>query len=536
VELYERIRRDRRDEEASVRELARRYRVHRRTVHEALGSAEPRPRKTPERESPALGPWKPVIRGWLETDVKDNVPRKQRHTARRVWQRLEEEHGAQVSESSVRGYVAEVRAELANTALEVTVAQEHAPGEDAEVDFGEFRARIDGQMLVLQLFIMRLSASGRGFAMAFVHQAQEAFLEGHVLAFAHFGGVPTGLIRYDNLKAAVLRVVVGRERVINERFIALRSHYLFDSFFCMPGEKGAHEKGGVEGEVGRFRRRHLVPIPAFDTVDDLNAFLVEAMTKDDERHVGRRVQTVGEAFAVEQRLLRPLPDEPFDCSRMLEAKVDAKARICVLQSFYSVPVRLARRRVPVRLGARHLEVLDPTSGAVVARHIRSAHKGSQDLQLDHYLEILAFKPGAMAGSTALAQAKKAGVLTEVHERFWAAARRERGDAAGTRALIEVLLLHRRMPAADVLAGMEAVLKVGSSAPELVAIEARRVRDADLAPVIPIESALGRYDRPAPALAGYDQLLAVGTSVLPAEPPVIPPVEHAATVTPIGDRS
>jgi len=292
----------------------------------------------------------------------------------------------------------------------------------------------------------------------------------------------------------------------------------------------------VEGEVGRFRRRHLVPIPALATLDDLNAFIAAAMAKDDDRHISRRVETVGESFAVEAPLLAALPDEPFDCTRMLEAKVDTKARICVLQSFYSVPVRLARRRVPVRLGARHLEVLDPTSGAIVAVHARSAHKGSQDLQLDHYLEILTRKPGGMAGSTVLAQANKAGVFTDVHDRYWAAARRERGDAAGTRALIEVLLLHRRMPADDVLAGMETVLNVASTAPELVAIEARRIRDADLAPVIPIEAALGRYDRPAPALAGYDQLLAVGATVLPAEPPVIPPVEQATTVTPIGDRS
>jgi transposase len=107
--------------------------------------------------------------------------------------------------------------------MDVVVAQEHAPGADAEVDFGEFRARIGGQLVVLQLFVMRLSASGREFAGAFVHQAQEAFFEGHVLAFGHLGGVPTGLVRYDNLKAAVLRILVGRDRVENDRFIALRS-------------------------------------------------------------------------------------------------------------------------------------------------------------------------------------------------------------------------------------------------------------------------------------------------------------------------
>ena len=459
------------------------------------------------------------------------VARKQRHTARRVWQRLVEEHGARVAEPTVRAFVAEVKAELAKVAVDVTVAQEHAPGADAEVDFGEFRARIGGQLEVVQLFVMRLSASGRGFAVAFMHQAQEAFFEGHVLAFDHFGGVPTGLVRYDNLKAAVLRILVGRDRVENERFIALRSHYGFDAFYCTPGVAGAHEKGGVEGEVGRFRRRHLVPIPEVDSLAALNAHIAAAMATDDGRTIGRRRDTVAEAFAAEAPLLAPLPDTPFDCARLLEAKVDAKARICVIQSFYSVPVRPARRRVTVRLGARHLEVLDPNGGAVIAVHPRSAHKGSQDLCLDHYLEILARKPGAFAGSTALAQARAAGVFTATHDRYWTAARRDLGDAAGTRALIDVLLLHRRMPTGDVLAGIDAALSVASTAPELIAIEARRLRDDAAAPVVPIEAALGRYDRPAPALAGYDQLLA-GATTETAETAESP----AATVRMIGPCS
>src|SRR5680860_417824 len=143
------------------------------------------------------------------------------------------------------------------------------------------------------------------------------------------------MIRYDNLKAAVTRILVGRDRVENERFVALRSHYGFDSFFCEPGIAGAHEKGGVEGEVGRFRRRHLVPIPEVASLDELNEMIAAAMVIDDDRRIGRRVETVGEAFAVEQRLLHPLPDDVFDCARLLEATVDAKARICVIQSFYS---------------------------------------------------------------------------------------------------------------------------------------------------------------------------------------------------------
>ena len=521
VELYERIRRDRRvDEQVSIRELARRHQVHRRTVREALASAVPTPRKVAERESPALGAYREIIRGWLTADVVDKVPVKQRHTARRVWQRLVEEHGAQVSESSVRGFVAEVKAELTGVATEVTIVQEHAPGEQAEVDFGEFTARIASDTVRLWLFIMRLSASGRSFVVAFAHQAQEAFFEGHVLAFAHFGGVPTGHIRYDNLKPAVVRIFTGRDRQENERFVTLRSHYLFDAFFCEPGVGGAHEKGGVEGEVGRFRRRHLVPVPEFDTLAELNVYIAAAMVADDARRIGARAETVAEGFAVEQPLLHPLPAERFDSARLLEAKVDAKARICVLQSFYSVPVSLARRRVPVRLGAHHLEVLDPVGGAIVAVHTRSLHKGTQDLVLDHYLEILTRKPGALGGSAALAQARASGVFTPLHDRFWEAARRAHGDGPGTCRLIEVLLLQRRMAAGEVAAGIEAALAVGATDPAVVAIEARRHTDGGLAPVVPIDDGLARFDRPTPSLAGYDQLLTDGA---------------LATVTPIRDR-
>jgi transposase len=137
----------------------------------------------------------------------------------------------------------------------------HLPGAEAEVDFGEFHAVIAGVLLKLWMFVMRLSCPGRAFHVAFATQAQEAFLEGHVLALEYFGAVP-GRVRYDNLKPAVVRVLRGRDRAESERFIALRSHYGFDSFFCTPGKEGAYEKGGVEGEIGRFRRRHLLPVPA----------------------------------------------------------------------------------------------------------------------------------------------------------------------------------------------------------------------------------------------------------------------------------
>jgi hypothetical protein len=506
VELYERIRKDSRDEGLSIRALAAKHRVHRRNVREALASAVPPDRKVADRESPALGPWTMIIRAWLVADRQ--VPRKQRHTARRVHQRLVAEYGAQVAESTVRAYVAQVNFELDNTLRLVTVPQTHGPGEEAECDFGEFMAWIGGELVKCWMFCLRLSHSGRGFHVAFCHQAQEAFLAGHVLAFEHFGAVP-GLIRYDNLKSAVIKILLGRDRLENERFVALRSHYGYDSFYCLPGIEGAHEKGGVEGEVGRFRRRHLVPIPRVASLAELNEMIAAGDVVDDDRHIGRRAATVGADASEELAWMRPLPDEPFDPAAILPSvKVDTKGRICVRQSFYSVPVRLARRTIVVRLGAHALEAI--WDGRVVARHERSLHKGTEDLVLDHYLEILVRKPGALPGSTALAQARACGAFGEAHERFWAEARRRLGDGAGTRALIGVLLLHRRMAAGVVIEAIDATLGIGSVDPDVVAIEARRIETRRLpAEVVPIGTG-ARDVRPAPRLDGYDQLLAGGS--------------------------
>ena len=206
--------------------------MHRRTVREALASATPPERKVEERSSPALGPFEALIREWLTADL--TAPRKQRHTAHRIWMRLVDEHGASVSESTVRARVAQNRFELTGHAAGVTVPQTHVPGEEAEVDFGELWAWIEGVYTRWWMFCMRLSYSGRAFHLVFSNQATEAFLEGHVAAFGHFGGVPAGRIRYDNLKAAVLKVLLGRERLENPRFVALRSHYGFDSVTPLP--------------------------------------------------------------------------------------------------------------------------------------------------------------------------------------------------------------------------------------------------------------------------------------------------------------
>ena len=195
-------------------------------------------------------------------------------------------------------YVARRRVELGLLTREVSIPQTHLAGAEAEVDFGEFYATIAGLVVKCWMFVMRLSHSGKAFHVAFATQAQEAFLEGHVLAFEYFGGVP-GRIRYDNLKPAVIRVLKGRDRTESERFTALRSHYGFDSFFCRPGIDGAHEKGGVEGEIGRFRRRHLVPVPTVASLAELNELIAAADLLDDDRVITGRPITIGAAFALE---------------------------------------------------------------------------------------------------------------------------------------------------------------------------------------------------------------------------------------------
>lgn len=532
VELFEAIRRDRRVDGLSIRALAVRHGVHRRTVRQALDNADPLPRKTPVRRSPRLESLKKLIDEMLRVDLE--APRKQRHTARRVLARLVDEHGvSDVSYSTVRDYVALRRPQIAAAAgrgLETAfVLQTHLPGAEAEVDFGDVWIRLAGVTTKCFLFTLRLSFSGKAVHRVFASQGQEAFIEGHLHAFAVLGGVPTGQIRYDNLRSAVSRVLMGRNRTESDRWVLFRSHYAFDAFYCIPGIDGAHEKGGVEGEVGRFRRNHLVPVPEVDSLAVLNARIDLADSGDDSRRIDGRLRSIGQDFTVEAPLLGPLPDDGFEPGLLLTPRVDRFGRITVRQCHYSVPIRFIGSQVRVLLRASELVVFDGRTQ--VCRHARSVTRGSQTLLLDHYLEVLLRKPGALPGSTALVQARQAGMFTATHEAFWAAARRAHGDTAGTRALIDVLLLHRHTPAADVIAGINVALSVGASSVDVVAVEARKAGELtrrhrsrqppppaaspeQAAPTAPTVASLTQRrlaappadTRPAPSVDHYDQLL------------------------------
>ena len=503
VELYEQVRLARRDEHLSVRALAVRFKVHRREVRAALASPIPEPRKAPERLSPLTGPWRSWIRDVLVAD--EAAPRKQRHTAERIRERLAAEHDVLVSPSQVRKVVAQLRAELAADVVPVVfVPQTRPPGAEAEVDWGQFQAIIGGQTMTLHLFSMWLAFSTRAFHRAYANEAQESFTDAHMRAFDRFGGVPL-LVRYDNLKTAVIKVLKGRNRSENQRFVALRSHYGFESFFCEPGIAGAHEKGGVEGDIGKFRRRHLTPVPVFDTLAELNAHIAAADQADEDRFVIGRGTGAGERvkalWIFEQGALWPLTVDTFDAATRLTARVDTKARVCVRQCFYSVPARHAGQRVTVALGADTVTIHDP-HGAVVAVHQRALHRRAEVLDLDHYLEVLWRRPGGLPGATALAQARTSGRFRPEHQLFWDSARRHLGDTAGTRALCDVLLLHRTHTAGHVLLGITAALSVGSVEPAVVAVETRRAIEHQPATTTAPPVITERL----PDLSAYDRLL------------------------------
>ncbi|WP_213817131.1 IS21 family transposase [Glaciihabitans sp. dw_435] len=538
VDLFASIRRDARVEELSIRELARRYQVHRRTIRAALESAVPPPRKTPVRTAIRLDPFKPVIEGMLLEDLK--APRKQRHTARRILARLADEHGAtELSYSTVRDYVRVRRAEVeiaAGRRIEAFIPQEHAPGREAEVDFGEVWVILAGVKTKCHLFAFRLAFSGKAVHRIYPTQAQEAFLEGHIAAFKTIGGIPTGHIKYDNLTAAVQSVLYGqgRARVENERWVLFRSHYGFDSFYCQPGITGAHEKGGIEGDVGRFRRTWLSPMPVVDSLAELNEKVIKWDQIDEDRRIASRLRTVGADFAMERPQLAPLPVDDFDPGLHLTPRVERSSLITVRQARYSVPSKFIGRQVHVSLRASELVVYDGRT--VIAEHPRVVARGSDSINLDHYLEVLQVKPGALPGSTALARARAAGVFTSAHEAFWAATRKVNGDSAGTRELIDVLLLHRSMPADDVVAGLTSAVNIGAVTADVVAVEARRHQTETTGGVssdrLPVEHApinehrvvsltlrrltdpaaviagLPADTRPVPSVAGYDDLLAI----------------------------
>lgn len=279
----------------SIRTISRRLGILRQAVRKALKSADqPRYRLSQPRARPVLGPYEGIIESWLEQDKQ--APTKQRHTAKRIFDRLRDEYDFGGAESTVRRYVRGARL----SQMEVFVPLSAEWGEQAQVDWGEARARSGGQEVRAHIFNLCLRASGVRFIWAAPTEKLEAFLEGHCRAFAWLGGVPRECL-YDNLKTAVVKILAGSHRQEHAYFSSLRAHYLFDSRFCRPGE--AHEKGAAENAVGYSRRNALVPLPDMPDFQTLNQYLLQWCERERSRQADK--------WAQERLALRALPAVDF---------------------------------------------------------------------------------------------------------------------------------------------------------------------------------------------------------------------------------
>jgi hypothetical protein len=299
-------------------------------------------------------------------------------------------------------------------------------------------------------------------------------------------------------------VLRGARRVEQDRFVAFRSHYGFQASFTTPGLRGAHEKGGVEGEVGRFRRRWLTPVPEATDWDALNAYLRDCCLRDLERTLVGRDVSVGELRARERAVLRELPAEAFELAEIATVQVDQQSRITVRTNRYSVPVALVGRRVEVRLLPMTVEVRH--HGQVVATHPRLHLKWGEHLVLDHYLELLRFRPGAFWGSTPLQQSRARGQFPPSYEAMLARLTDRRGERDAVRHMVDILMLHRTHERSAVERAVEQALRLGVADAKAVAQLLRPATGA-ARDVAPIElGVLDGYERALPDLTPYDQLL------------------------------
>ena len=503
VELFEQLRREYEFGLGTVQGVAAKFGVHRRTVRQAIAGALP-PHRYPQRAKPKLEAVAAFIDAVLNEDRR--APRKQRHTARRIYRRiLKELPSASVAESTVRNHVRERRRQLGLVVRETFVPQSYPWGQEAQVDWYEAWADLDGERTKVQVFAMRAMASGAAFHRAYPHATQQAFLEAHEQAFAYFGGV-FRLLRYDNLASAVRRILRGQRREETVRFIAFRSHWRFAAEFCTLGE--GHEKGGVEGEGGYFRRNHLVPVPEVTDLDALNALLLAGCREDEARVLDGRVAPVGAAMAVERDHLLPLAAEGFDLAETVFPLVDKQGCVAVKTNLYSVPVK-AGIRVQARIYPSHVEVWH--EGRRVARHERCYNRRQQVLDLEHYLDVLDRKPGAFAGSKPLEQWRQAGRWPACYDALWERLRARHGRQNGTRAMVTVVALGREFSHDRLRAAVASAVALGAcdvAAVRYLLTEAalRKARPE------PIEvGELTRYDRPMPTVADYDVLLSAGAA-------------------------
>ena len=408
----------------SIRKISRQLEISRPTIRKALRSAEPwHYTLTQPKPCPVMSPYREIIVSWLESDK--SAPPKQRHTAKRIHDRLCQEHGFSGADSTVRHYVKKLRWELDGTTKEPFLTLKADPGEMAQVDWGEARIILQGQDVEVCLFCMRLRHSSVPFVWAARHERFEAFLEGHVRAFDWFGGVSENLV-YDNLTTAVRKVLSGHDRELQERFITLRSHYLFQSVFC--NIESGNEKGSVENLVGYVRRNALTPRPSVDSMAELNNDVLLGWCEKEK-------QRLHDAWLAEKASLRAIPEGIYKPCISVILPVNKLSIVTYERNRYSVPTRYIGMNVRMDAYTDRLEMW--YQDQLIARHQRWYGRNHTSLQLEHYLDALALKPYAV---------NNAVVVRELPEPYQQARKFLcSSSSSGYREFVRILLLHKEFP-------------------------------------------------------------------------------------------
>ena len=427
----------------SQREAKRKYGLGWETLKKILAHSEPPGYRQKEaRPRRVLAPVLPIIHEILVADQK--APKKQRHTAKRIFERLKAEYGYLGGKTVVEDAVRAWR----QTHQAVFLPLVHPPGE-AQVDFGQATIRQGGVERKVALFVMTLPYSGAIFVQAFPRECTETFLEGHRLAFEFFGGVPTR-ISYDNSAIAVIEVLQGRERKLTKEFLRLQSHYLFQEHFCLV--RTPNEKGHVERLIGFARRNFLVPVPEISSFEVLNEHLHERCVADRAERTRGKTGTKEDLLKEDQLAFLPQPKQAFESRRVDHRTVDSQSLVRFDDNEYSVPVQYAHRKVTF-VATVH-EVRFVFDDRLIAKHPRCWERERTFFEPIHYLALLERKPGGFDYAKPLENWD----LPEC----WPLLRRrlEAHDAKhGTRSYIQVLRLLERFSLSSLTAAVEYALDI-----------------------------------------------------------------------------
>ena len=387
----------------SQRHIAKTLGISRNTVAKYCeGASVPWERKTPERTSTVMtAETINFIRSCLEEDSSEGL-KKQRHTAKRIYDRLVEETGFVGGESTVRAKVHELKQAMPTAYLPLVFE----PGEAMQVDWGEAYVYIMGIKEKINLFCARLCYSCRPVVFAYHRQNEESFLDAFVRTFKILGGVPTKVI-FDNGKVAV-KDGFGSHAKKQEGYTALSAHYGFDALFCNPAE--GHEKGLVEGLVGWSRRNVLVPVPHVDSLQELNSLLYERCSNYEKHRIQGKPECVGTMFQQEKDSLRPLPKYTFETAKCTNARVNAFSTVRFRTNNYSVPIAYVGRIVGIKAYPEKIEIY--SDGQKISEHERCFGQHQNRYHLEDYLPLLEIRGRAFFNAAPVRQNIPHEVLEE----------------------------------------------------------------------------------------------------------------------------